>query len=137
MEGTGTLVERPYLIQFDENNHAAIKASIDPYDMQQELCKRITYSIDGQNITLYADEKPIATVTNQTKDMGEFYDDPIWIGEQIEYQVGKKLTVCFVPGISFVTGKVLIYDDMPTIAADVELTADGFNLSDFRVLQEN
>ena len=137
MEGTGTLVERPYLIQFDENNHAAIKASIEPYDMQQELCQRITYSIVGQDITLYADGKPLALVTNQTKDMGDFYDDPIWLGEQLEYHVGKMLTVCFVPGISFVTGKVLIYDDMPTITANVELTADCFNLSNFRVLQEN
>lgn len=134
MEGTGTLVERPYLIKFDENKRAEIITSIDPYDMQQELVKKISYSIEGQDVTFYVDGELLTTVTNHTQDMGAFYDDPIWIGEQIEYQVGKKLTVCFVPGISFVTGKVLIYDDMPSIAATVELTDDGFSLSDFRIV---
>ena len=102
--------------------------------MQQELCKRVAYSIEGKNITFYADGKPLTTVTSTTKDMGEFYDDPIWIGEQFNYLVGKKLTLCFTPGLSFVTGKVLIYDDMPTFAATVDLNQDGFKVSDIRLV---
>lgn len=135
MEGTGTQVERPYLIRFDKNNKACIVATIDPYDMQQELCKRMTYSIEGKDITFYADGKPLTTVTSNTEDMGEFYDDPVWIGEQISYLTSSKLTVIFVPGISFVTGKVLIYDDMPTFAANVDLNHKGvFKVSDIRLV---
>ena len=134
MEGTGVHTEQPYLMLFDKDKHAHIVATIDPYDMQQELCKRIAYSIEGKNITFYADGKPLTTVTSTTQDMGEFYDDPIWIGEQFNYLVGKKLTLCFTPGLSFVTGKVLIYDDMPTFAATVDLNQDGFKVSDIRLV---
>ena len=137
IEGTGTLVERPYLMKFDENNRAEIVASIDPYDMQQELCKRLGYSIDGQDITIYADGDSLVTITNHLENMGGFYDDALWIGEQIQYIVNKDLTVYFVPGISFVVGKVLIYDDMVGIVAKVNLQPDGsFTLSDFQVLEE-
>ena len=105
MEGTGTLVERPYLIRFDENGKASIVSSIDPYDMQKELIKRLSYSIEGQDITILVDGKPLYTVTNQVEDMGDFFDDPIWIGEQMGYFVDKDLTVYVMPGISFVTGR--------------------------------
>ena len=137
MEGTGVDVEKLYLIQFDDSGKGKIMACIDPYDMQQELCKRISYSIEGQQITLYADNKPLTTVTNNTHDMGDFYEDPIWIGEQIQYLLSKKPTVLFEPGINFNTGKVLIYDDMPMIAATVDLTPEGFKVTDFRIVQEN
>lgn len=137
MEGTGTLVERPYLINFDENGKANIVASIDPYNMQQELCKRLSYSIDGQDITILVDGKPLYTVTNHVEDMGDFFDDAIWIGEQIKYFVDKDLSVYVIPGISFVTGKMLTYDDMRAITAKVNLNPDGtFTLSDFEVIEE-
>lgn len=136
MEGTGTLVERPYLIYFDENGKANIVTSIDPYDMQQELCKRLSYSIEGQDITILVDGKPLYTVTNHVEDMGDFFDDAIWIGEQIEYVVDKDLTVNVMPGINFVTGKVLNYDDMLPITAKVNLNPDGtFTLSDFNYIK--
>lgn len=137
IEGTGVHTEQPYLMLFDAERHAHIAATIDPYDMQQELCKRITYSIEGKNITLYADGKSLTTVTNTTENMGEFYDEPIWIGEQFTYLLGKRLTLCFTPGISFVTGKVLIYDDMPTLAATVDLDHQGFKVSDIRLVGKN
>ena len=106
--------------------------------MQQELCKRVAYSIEGKDITLYADGKPLTTVTSKTEDMGEFYDDPIWIGEQFTYLPGsRKLTLCFTPGVTFVTGKVLIYDDMPTLAATVDLDEKGFKVSDIRLVGSN
>lgn len=137
MEGTGVHVEQPYLMLFDKERRAHIVASIDPFDMQQELCKRVSYSIEGKDITFYADGNKLTTVTSTTEDMGEFYDDPVWIGEQISYLLSKKLTVIFTPGVSFVTGKVLIYDDMPSFAATVELNKDGFTLSDIRLVGEN
>lgn len=136
MEGTGVHIDQPYLMLFDKDKHAHIVATIDPYDMQQELCKRMTYSVEGKNITFYADGKPLTTVTSKTEDMGEFFDDPVWIGEQITYLLGNKLTVIFEPGLSFVTGKVLIYDDMPTFAAAVDLQQDGFKVSDIRLVEE-
>ena len=131
MEGTGVHTEQPYLMLFDKDKHAHVVATIDPYDMQQELCKRITYSVEGKNVTLYADGKSLTTVTSTTGDMGEFFDDPVWIGEQFTYYiVGNKLAIIFTPGLCFNTGKVLIYDDMPNIAAIVELNEDGFKVSD-------
>ena len=137
VEGTGVHVERPYLMKFDENGKAEVVASIDPYEMQQELLKRISYSIDGQEITIYANKKPLATVKNTVKDRGDFFDDPVWIGEQLTYHhVGKRRSVHFIPGLCFTVGKVLIYDDMPTIAANVELTPEGFSLKDFRIVRK-
>lgn len=137
MEGTGVHTDQPYLMLFDKDKHAHVVATIDPYDMQQELCKRVNYSIEEKEITFYADGKELTKITSKTDDMGEFYDDPIWIGEQISYLLGNKLTVIFTPGISFVTGKVLIYDDMPTFAATVDLNQNGFKVSDIRLVDDN
>lgn len=136
-EGTGILVERPYLMRFDEEGKAQVVASIDPYEMQQALIDRLTYSVDGQDITLYINKKPVTTVKSTVQDMGDLFDDAIWIGEQLYYTVGKKLTVHFTPGVSYTVGKVLIYDDMPTIAATVDLTPEGFSLKDFRLVKED
>ncbi len=135
MEGTGVNVERPYLLRFDENGYANIVNSIDPYEMQQALCKVLTYSIDGEDITFYAEGKPLTTVTNTVKDMGGFMDDAIYIGEQISYGIEGPLTVHITPGLNFVTGKVLHYDDMPTISATVTMEESGPKLSDFKVEQ--
>jgi hypothetical protein len=135
MEGTGVLVERPCLLRFREKGNAYLAAAIDPYEMQQALCKELSYSVDGENITLYNGDKELVTVTNTIKDMGDFYDDVVWIGEQLTYDVsGKNIYVHVVPGVNFVTGKVLHYDDMPTISALVTLTdGGGFTLSDVKV----
>ena len=137
MEGTGVNVERPYLLRFDDNGYASIVNSIDPYMMQQALCKALTYSINGQEITFYAEGKELAKATNTIEDMGGFMDDAIYIGEQISYGIEgpatSPLTVHVTPGVNFVVGKVLHYDDMPTISATVTLNEDGsINLSDFK-----
>ena len=129
MEGTGVNVERPYLLRFGDDNYASIVTSIDPYEMQQSLCKKLTYSIDGQDITFYCNKKPLVTVTNHITDMGEIMDDAIYIGEQISYSIEGPLTVHVTPGLNFVTGKVLHYDDMPTLSATVTLGDDGKSIS--------
>ena len=133
MEGTGVNVERPYLLRFDDNGYASIVNSIDPYEMQQALCKALTYSIDGQEITFYAEGKELAKATNTIEDMGGFMDDAIYIGEQFSYGIEGPITVHVTPGMNFVVGKVLHYDDMPTISATVSMTESGPTLSDFKV----
>ena len=75
IEGTGVLAERPYLMRFRENGSAFIVASIDPYDMQQELCKELMYSVSGEDVTLYNGDQELAKVTNTIKDMGGFDED--------------------------------------------------------------
>ena len=136
MEGTGVNVERPYLLRFDDNGYASIANSIDPYEMQQALCKVLTYSINGQEITFYGDGKELAKATNKMEDMGGFMDDAIYIGEQISYSIEGPITIHVTPGVNFVVGKVLHYDDMPTITATVTLKDDGgFSLSDFKAEQ--
>ncbi len=136
MEGTGVNVERPYLLRFGDDGYASIVNSIDPYEMQQALCKALTYSIDGQEITFYAEGKELAKATNTITDMGDFMDDAIYIGEQISYGIEGPITVNITPGVNFVTGKVLHYDDMPTLSATVTMKDDGsITLSDFKAQQ--
>ncbi len=133
MEGTGVNVERPYLLRFGDDGYASIVTSINPYDMQQALCKALTYSISGQEITFYAEGKELAKATNTMEDMGGFMDDAIYIGEQIAYGIEGPLTVQVTPGVNFVVGKILHYDDMPTISATVTLDEKGgITLSDFK-----
>ena len=132
-EGTGVNIERVYMLRFDENGYASITNSIDPYEMQEAWCKALTYTIDGQDITFYAEGKPLATVTNHIEDMGGFMDDAIYIGEQISYSIEGPLTVHVTPGVNFVVGKVLHYDDMPTFSATVTMSESGPTLSDFTV----
>ena len=111
MEGTGVNVERPYLLGFDDDGYAHIVNSIDPYEMQEALCKVLTYSINGQEITFYAKGQEIAKATNTVEDMGGFMDDAIYIGEQISYSIEgpatSPITVHVTPGVNFVVGKVL------------------------------
>ena len=135
MEGTGVLVERPYLIRFHEKGNAYIAATIDPYEMQEALCKELSYSVDGEKITLYHGDQELTTVTNTIMDMGGFDDDAVWIGEQLTYDFsGNGLYVQAVPGVKYVTGKVLHYEDMLTISARVTLSdGGGFTLSELRI----
>ena len=135
IEGTGVLTERPYLMRFRENGSAFIVTTIDPYDMQQALCKELMYSVDGENVTLYNGDNKLSSVTNTIKDMGGFDEDAVWIGEQLTYDIsGNDLFVHVIPGVKFVVGKVLHYEDMPTISARVTLNDDGnFTLSELKV----
>ena len=134
MEGTGVNVERPSLLRFGDDGYVSIVNSIDPYEMQEAWRKVLTYSIDGQNITFYANGKELITVTNQIKDMGDFMDDAIYIGEQISYSIEGPLIVHVTPGLNFVTGKVLHYDDMPTFSATVTLDENNnFTLGELKV----
>ena len=134
MEGTGVNVERPYLLRFGDDGYASIVFSIDPYQIQNAFCQALTYSINGQEITFYAKGKELAKATNKMEDMGGFMDDAIYIGEQISYNIEGPLTVHVTPGVNFVVGKVLHYEDMPTISATVTYLDDAlFNLVDFRV----
>ena len=135
IEGTGVHTERFYRIGFREEGPHYIAGTIDPYEMQQALCKELSYTVKRENITLYNGEKELTTVTNTVKDMGDFFDDALWLGEQISYNInGDTLLVLATPGVNFVTGKVLFYDDMPVVTAHVTLNADnGFTLSNINV----
>lgn len=154
MEGTGVFVEKLYHIKFNEDGKAHLAGTIDPYIMQEELCKKFSYSIKNDKITFYASEsKPerhltnprrwfdkitssevreLCTRENKVKDMGGFDEDAIWIGEQLFYDIsGDDLYVYFVPGVKFVTGLVLHYENMPTLTARITIDKDGkFTLSD-------
>lgn len=138
MEGTGVHVERLCQVKFREDGPAYIAATIDPYEMQQKLSDELKYSVKKDKITLYCGDKEPVTVTNTVKDMGDFYDDAVWLGEQIHYNInggGENLFVLATPGVNFVTGKVLHYDDMPTVSAKVTLNADGsFSLSNLSII---
>lgn len=139
IEGTGTQVERFYKIGFRDDGPHYVVATIDPYEMQQALIKELKYSIKGDVITLFNGEQELAKVTNTVKDMGDFYDDAVWLGEQITYNINtNELFVLAQPGVSFVTGKVLHYDDMPVITARVNLNDDGsFTLSNINAPQSS
>jgi hypothetical protein len=136
IEGTGTHVEQLYWMQFsNDDDTARIVTYIDPYQMQQELMKHLRYTIEGEQVTFYANGVTLATATNTITDMGGFDDEqPVWIGEQIRYNLnGGHPCVLFTPGLKFVTGLVLTYDNMPTLSAKVKLEKDGsFTLSDFK-----
>ena len=138
MEGTGVYVERLYRFHLAEDGTASIVQSIDPYDMQQTLCQRFGYSIDEQSISFYDKGNLLCCVTDSVGDMGGFDKDPIWIGEQLRYDVSSQpIRVLFMPGLKYVTGLVLNYDAMPLIGADVELCPDeSFKLTNVSIEDE-
>lgn len=127
MSGTGVNVEWLYQIRFDEDGKAYIKTELNPYAVQQELLKRINYTIDGENATIYDREKALTTITNTIKDMGGFDDEnPMWIGEQLYYDLsGDEPKLVFVPGVKFTTGLALLYDDMPDFSAPITIDENG------------
>ena len=134
MWGTGVQVERLYLMRFDKNNKAHIACTIDPYDIQQQVCQRLGYSIEGEQVTLYDGGREVANVNfngndnaNIVSDMGGFdSEQPLWIGEQIQYDLsGNAPLLLITPGVKFTTGLVLTYDDMPTLAAPLTISNDG------------
>ena len=127
MSGTGVNVEMLYQIRFQEDGKAYIKNDLNPYAVQQELLKRIGYTIDGENVTIYDGEKVLKTVTNTIADMGGFDDEsPMWIGEQLYYDLsGDEPKLVFVPGVKFTTGLALLYDDMPDFSAPISIDENG------------
>ena len=137
--GTGVHVERLYRIRFQDDGTAYIAASIDPYEIQQTFCERLGYTTEGEQITLYIDQQPADTITNTVTDMGGFDEDALWVGEQISYDLSSgKPRVCVTPGVKFVTGLVLHYDDMPTLTAGITVDDKGaFTLSDIVVRKED
>jgi hypothetical protein len=127
MWGTGVQVERLYLMRFDKNNKAHIACTIDPYDIQQQVCQRLGYSIEGEQVTLYDGGREIARATNTVSDMGGFdSEQPLWIGEQIEYDLsGDTPRLLITPGVKFTTGLVLTYGNMHTLSAPISIDGDG------------
>ena len=85
------------------------------------------YRIKGEQITLYDGEREIAQATNTVADMGGFdSEQPVWIGEQIQYDLsGDAPCLLVTPGVKFTTGLVLTYDDMPTLTAPITIGDDG------------
>ena len=134
MEGTGVQVERLYVIRFDEGGKAHIAGSADPYDIQQEICQRLGYSIEGEQITFFDGEREIARATNTVTDMGGFdSENPLWVGEQISYDLDGEVPLLLVtPGVNFTTGLVLTYDDMPSLKSPLSIDSSGkVTLGDF------
>lgn len=133
MHGTGVHVEQLCQVGYSGDS-AYVAATVDPYGVQQAFCQRLGYTTDGENITLYLDQEPVATVTNTVTDMGGFDDDAIWVGEQIRYDLsGKQPRVCITPGVKFVVGLMLHYDDMPTFTAMIDMSEGKISLQDIRV----
>lgn len=137
-EGTGVDVERLYRILFDSDDSAHVALVIDPYELQQQLCERVGYRIEGKKITLFDGKREIASVTNTVTNMGGFDDGhPLWIGEQMQYDIsGEKPCLLVTPGVKYRTGLVLDYDDMPTLSAPVGIAADGHvSIGDLSVVE--
>jgi hypothetical protein len=111
----------------DQMLAAIDSTTISLYDVQQALCSRLGYSIEGEDITFYVDDKAVSTVTNTITDMDGFDDDAIWIGEQmrLEKSEGGGLQVRVTPGVKFITGLVLHYENMPIFTADVTQSDSG------------
>ena len=127
VEGTGVRVDWLHQIRFGEDDMAFVKTEVNPYGVQQELLKRLRYTIEGKTITLYDGDKQLATVTNTVTDMGGFDNEqPLWIGEQLYYDVSRdEPQVVFVPGVKYTTGLVLTYDDMPELIAPITIDENG------------
>lgn len=121
MEGTGTMVECARRICLRDNDSAYVESIVEPYNIQCDLCQRLNYQIDGDRITFYDNDRELCTATNTVTDMGGLDEEqPIWIGEQIQFDYTEgNLLVCVTPGVKFTTGLVLTYDDMPTFVAQV------------------
>ena len=127
MEGTGIHVEKPYLFHFDDTGSAITETKLDPYTIQEALRNRLSYIVKGNDITFFDNGKQLCSVTNTISDMGGLDDkQPVWIGEQLSYYLEDgDLYVQFVPGAKYVTGLVLLYDDMPEFSAKVSLIGNG------------
>lgn len=133
MGGTGVHVEALYQ-NLKPHDSKFIAAIVDPFLMQNAFLEHLGYSIEDDRITFYIDNQADTTVTNTVTDMGGFDEDAIWIGEQIRYDLSEdQPIVCITPGVKFITGLMLHYDDMPCYRARVAVEEDGtFTLSDLK-----
>lgn len=127
MEGTGVAVERLFQIRFSDADSASVAYVVEPFDVQQQLCQRLGYRIEGQKVSLYDGQRLLAQTTNTVTDMGGFdSEQPVWIGEQLQFDLSAATPRLLVtPGVKFTTGLVLTYDDMPTLSAPVTIGSDG------------
>ena len=154
MEGSGVRVEWLYQIRFHDNDSAYVAAVVNPYDVQQALCQRLGYTLDGDSVTLCSvtpdGVTPLATlpqplpiregsdiplhqkspqekVTTPLPDREGQGDSPLlFIGEQLFYDLtGNQVQLQVVPGVKLADSPVLIYDDMPTLSLPVTLSGEG------------
>lgn len=154
MEGSGVRVEWLYQIRFHDNDSAYVAAVVNPYDVQQTLCQRLGYTLDGDSVTLYSltpdgatplqtlpqplpikegsdiplhQKSPQGKVTTPLPDregLGESL--LLFIGEQLFYDLtGNQVQLQVVPGMKLADSPVLIYDDMPTLSLPVTLSGEG------------
>ncbi len=143
MEGTGVRVEHLYQLRFVDGGKATVVRSINPYDIQQLFCQQLSYKVDGKQITLYLNDKPLTTVTCTVENMNGISEDAVWIGEQLTYDLSdERISVCVTPAVRYMTKgegadeTVLMYDDMPDILATLTFTDEGISLSDIRVKED-
>jgi hypothetical protein len=154
MEGSGVRVEWLYQIRFHDNDSAYVAAVVNPYDVQQALCQRLGYTLDGDSVTLCSvtpdGVTPLATlpqplpiregsdiplhqkspqekVTTPLPDREGQGESPLlFIGEQLFYDLaGGQVQLQVVPGVKLADSPVLIYDDMPTLSLPVTLSGEG------------
>ena len=154
MEGSGVRVEWLYQIRFHDNDSAYVAAVVNPYDVQQALCQRLGYTLDGDSVTLCSvtpdGATPLATlpqplpiregsdiplhqkspqgkVTTPLPDREGQGESPLlFIGEQLFYDLtGNQVQLQVVPGVKLADSPVLIYDDMPTLSLPVTLSGEG------------
>jgi len=154
MEGSGVRVEWLYQIRFHDNDSAYVAAVVNPYDVQQALCQRLGYTLDGDTVTLYSltsdgatplqtlpqplpiregsdiplhQKSPQGKVTTPLPDREGLGESPLlFIGEQLFYDLtGNQVQLQVVPGVKFADSPVLIYDEMPTLSLPVTLSGEG------------
>ena len=123
MEGSGVRVEWLYQIRFHDNDSAYVAAVVNPYDVQQALCQRLGYTLDGDSVTLYDGVTLLKTLPDR-EGLGESL--LLFIGEQLFYDLtGDQVQLQVVPGVKLADSPVLIYDDMPTLSLPVTLSGEG------------
>lgn len=127
MEGTGVLTERYYKFGFNYANKANLVYSIDPYEVQQVLCSRLGYTVNGNQITLYYKDCKLYTYTGNVKHTDDdAIDSLIWIGEQMRYQLNDNWPIVLVtPGLKSPDSQVLAYDGMPTLKVELHTDDTG------------
>ena len=154
MEGSGVRVEWLYQIRFHDNDSAYVAAVVNPYDVQQALCQRLGYTLDGDSVTLcdvtpdgvtplatlpqplpiregsdipLHQKSPQGKVTTPLPDREGLGESPLlFIGEQLFYDLtGNQVQLQVVPGVKLADSPVLIYDDMPTLSLPVTLSGEG------------
>ncbi len=137
IEGTGTQVERLYLLRFNEDGKATIVTSLDPFDVQNKMCDSLTYRIDDEQIMLSANGNSMTVKKSPTTDLGNFDENAVRIGEQLTYDLsGAEPVLQLTPGVKFTASEMLDYEEMPSITATISVSGDSLSLSNFRIVAE-